>query len=1020
MLQPVEIDAYFENKRIYTYRAVANAAASCGSTLLFLSMVMTEGRADGFLRGFARNSFIVSLNRSNVSFDAHNIIIDSQKGRNGYVHILLRQKLDGKDRSPMPVAFFRKSQKSIHDTVMPEDIVEKTADTIMEYTSIPFLREWAPYVCEELRKQRNFSYADMQGLETGSYGFRNIVVFDMHRTEIENIISRGLREHKISIDGCNASSTEFTSVRGVDSYQEKFGAALAEQTKRVFKPAFDPKKEKVSRRVTDFFDICTYYNPRFRAYEVQKHVMEAGRRCLERLNNFILAGETGSGKTMMSIGTVFSSAKRGNYSVLCMVPSKLVSRWQEGIRSTIQMADVRVVTDFRSFLSAVQALKNPLRVRSLWIIMSENTAKANYAIRPGVVWSATQKCFICPHCGRPIAIRHLVQGRYDDGPRQPVWVKATTEDFLAEPKQSNQENPNAYCTKVFDAKGGVTDGCGAKLWTAATRGNSLGGCRSELWHHPADTSKAWIKITKLGWVRRDLLPQFKEDVKFRLDNLSENATAYEKRQLQAQQKAIATYESRGASPSYPHACSIAHYMRKHLNKQIDFGIFDEVHNLIGDSAQGRAFGNVTNSVKKSIFLTGTLSNGYAAGMFHLLFRTQTRKMIEDGFDYNSVSDFENKYGVSERTQREEGRMVRRSNGERVFRVIHRRRLSAPKQKPGISPTLVADYLMDNMISVSKKDIKKNLCPYKEVPVGIPMDDELREAYDTMVHTVVQIAGEGRGRFYNAKLIRNALSTADMFLDQPFGLDTTRRDNDELIELSPSTVRNKEEKLIEICREKKENGEKVLVYVQWTGKLDLLNRLPELLEKNGIKAAAMDSRVKANERQDWLAEKAKDVDAVILNPALVDVGMNLLDYTTIVFYEVGQELKTVRQASQRSNRINQTRPVSVYFLYYQGTIQEDSLALISQKLKAAKAVEGNFSESALQDMTEDNDILTKLVNSIVKNEHIRVDEDNFEGESGEADGEAVEEEAVKAPLAHFTPTHFSFDEPKKVRYFSMVA
>ena len=170
---------------------------------------------------------------------------------------------------------------------------------------------------------------------------------------------------------------------------------------------------------------------------------------------------------------------------------------------------------------------------------------------------------------------------------------------------------------------------------------------------------------------------------------------------------------------------------------------------------------------------------------------------------------------------------------------------------------------------------------------------------------------------------------------------------------------------------------MLIYVEYTNKLEIANRLQRLLEENGINAACMDAKIKQNDRQKWLTDISNDVDAVILNPSLVEVGLNLLEYTTIIFYEIGTKIMTIRQASQRSNRINQTKPVTVYFLYYKNTIQEDTLGAISQKLTASKAVEGDFSESALQKMSDDTDILTKLVNSLVKNEHIEVDTKNFE-------------------------------------------
>jgi hypothetical protein len=53
--------------------------------------------------------------------------------------------------------------------------------------------------------------------------------------------------------------------------------------------------------------------------------------------------------------------------------------------------------------------------------------------------------------------------------------------------------------------------------------------------------------------------------------------------------------------------------------------------------------------------------------------------------------------------------------------------------------------------------------------------------------------------------------------------------------------------------------------------------------------------------------------VICHPKLVETGLDLLDFPTIIFYESGYSLHTLRQAGRRSWRIGQRRPVRVKFL-----------------------------------------------------------------------------------------------------------
>lgn len=1028
MLHSAIIETYKNSKDInghYSVNYDVFATDRYSDRILFMSFIDEAIHMQNLVSSYKHGDrVIVRINGTRYEVNTKNSTIESQR-IGDYTHVILRYKQEDEERpTDQTFLLFEDFASDSFDVVadaseVPASVVEQVRECIMEHTAVPFIEEWAPYVAKELQRRHAFEYAYVEddSCRREQYGFKSILVFHLRNEDVENIMSFGLNHGRISIDGCNQVSERFkNAAKNIAEYQREFGQVLAEHTTQEFHPAFNPKKEEVSQRVNDFFDICTYYVPDVQKYKVQKNIIEAGVRCLKKGRNFMLAGQTGVGKTLMGIGTVYAAAKHDNFSCIVMAPSHLVYQWGDEIREKVPMSSVMVVESLAEFMKAEQELKNPLRMRSLWVLMSYNTVKATYGEHPGVVWSESAKGYVCPHCGRPLAFRHLSM---DDGVNQEyAMMNATAEDFLKEPSETEDKN-SRYCKKVFGADGNVVDGCGAKLWTASTRENSNGACNSELWNRPETTEDAWVKISGLGWVQKGRIQELKESIDFRIEHYNatrRNSMRY--KELKRWQKSLLNYEARGAVMQYPHRYSIAKYMRKHLNKAFDFAIFDEVHKLSGDSRQGNAFGQVTNAVKKSIFLSGTLSNGYADGLFWILFRTQTAKMIADGFHYDSDKDFQDKYGVSETKQKMNGRYDR----DRRRLVDVRRGKPITRKKPGISPTIVSDFLMNNMVSVTKRDISDKLCQYAEIPVGIDMDKELKEAYHRILRNVTtHIAVRGRG---STRFIKSVLGTADMFLDQPFGLDTGDADGNNVIELDPDTIRPKEQKLIDLALEKQEAGEKMLVYLSWTQKTDIANRLAHILEDNGVTAEVMDAKVKPRDRADWLVRQADEgVDVVIMNPRLVAEGMNLLQYTNIVFYEVGNELTTVRQASQRSNRINQDNPVTVYFFYYKGTVQEDSLALISQKLKAAKSVESDYTSSALQEMTEDTDILTKLVNSIVKDEHISVDTDNFENsndEEEEADATATDVFVEEASDLHFEPLQFSFTEPENPKYLSFCA
>jgi hypothetical protein len=92
---------------------------------------------------------------------------------------------------------------------------------------------------------------------------------------------------------------------------------------------------------------------------------------------------------------------------------------------------------------------------------------------------------------------------------------------------------------------------------------------------------------------------------------------------------------------------------------------------------------------------------------------------------------------------------------------------------------------------------------------------------------------------------------------------------------------------------------------------------------------------------------------------VETGLDLLDFPTIIFYESGYSLHTLRQASRRSWRIGQRRAVRVKFLCSEGTMQTSCLRLMGKKLLVALTMEGKFAGEGLQSIDEDDDMLSAM-------------------------------------------------------------
>jgi len=131
------------------------------------------------------------------------------------------------------------------------------------------------------------------------------------------------------------------------------------------------------------------------------------------------------------------------------------------------------------------------------------------------------------------------------------------------------------------------------------------------------------------------------------------------------------------------------------------------------------------------------------------------------------------------------------------------------------------------------------------------------------------------------------------------------------------------------------------------------------------------------------------------------NIDLLDFPTIIFYESGYSLHTLRQASRRSWRIGQRRPVRVKFLCSEGTMQTSCLRLMGKKLLVALTMEGKFAGEGLQSIDEDDDMLSAMARELVERNGI--------GETADAVWRALNTEHQKlfpTTSAHNGGTPFS--------------
>ncbi len=611
-----------------------------------------------------------------------------------------------------------------------------------------------------------------------------------------------------------------------------------------------------------------------------------------------------------------------------------------------------IVDNFEHFKSIEPQMNNRKRRKHLFLIISKETAKFGYEERPSVIWSRSKMCYTCPECGESL-YKMESEGSGKNRVKTKVYL---TEKSFTHKLANNSICPNSKLVWDTETKTFTEQLCESRLWAPLIK----------------EDDSNWIKLgNKQGWVEiRHLASLFEElTSKAKLDRK-------ESQFVVALSDAIeASRDGENRITRAPRKYPIAKYIKKYYKGKIDYLIADEMHQYkSGDSYQGQAFGDLIGASKKTIGLTGTLLNGYANGLFYILYRTFSHTMIKEGFEYLDENEFARQFGVVRKTSRfnvENGREGNRLNtNEKIL--------------PGISPLVFTKFLLENASFISLSDISDGLPNYREIPVPIEMDTELRIAYNNLeeqLRRCASIGGTGGSKVMGA-LLQTLSVYPDMPYDQP---PVVNPENGEVLLTLTSLnkePREKEARFIELVKSKVAAGEKVLVYYHWTNRTNLGERLPKLLKEEGLEVAVLNSNTTTSKnRENWINNKVSDgIDVLICNPSLVETGLDLLDFTTIIFYQVGYNLFTLRQASRRSWRLSQTKDIEVYFMYYTGTIQEQALSLMATKLQASQAIEGKFSEEGLHAMSNNEDLLTQIASSVVEGIRHTVDIQVFEKNS----------------------------------------
>lgn len=409
------------------------------------------------------------------------------------------------------------------------------------------------------------------------------------------------------------------------------------------------------------------------------------------------------------------------------------------------------------------------------------------------------------------------------------------------------------------------------------------------------------------------------------------------------------------------------YIKKYLKNYFDILIADEMHKLKGgDTIQGAMFGQLASSCRYTLPLTGTLSGGKASEIFYLIqralalnFSKEIRKKILPGF--NEKQDFIGQFGCLEEvyTHKPGDHLTGRASSD-TEKVV---------EKPGISPMILKQFFLASTVFLRISDIADQMPAYDEVLEFCDMPPVLHSEYKKFETELTDAAKQALAN-KDMTVLGKMLSTLLAWPDVPKEIAITNGLGYVVASAPEIDIETgKFERLVEILEENREAGRKVLIFCEYTGKWATDTILAEKLRGKGFNPLVMKANtVTTDKRLDWIESKMEKggYDCMICQPQLVEVGLNLLMFPEIVFYQTGYSTYVLRQAARRSWRPSQTEDVCVRFLINRDSLQEKAMTLIASKFEASLVLEGELSDKGLVALSDMGDgMATELARALVK-------------------------------------------------------
>mmetsp|Transcript_36972 Transcript_36972/g.75346 ORF Transcript_36972/g.75346 Transcript_36972/m.75346 type:complete len:934 (-) Transcript_36972:3950-6751(-) len=236
-----------------------------------------------------------------------------------------------------------------------------------------------------------------------------------------------------------------------------------------------------------------------------------------------------------------------------------------------------------------------------------------------------------------------------------------------------------------------------------------------------------------------------------------------------------------------------------------------------------------------------------------------------------------------------------------------------------------------MIRRVKKDVAKGLPPKTETLVMVGMSKLQKQLYKKLLLRDID-AITGKGTEKNRTAVLNIVMQLRKCTGHPYLFEGV--EDRSLDPLGEHLVENcgKLYMLDKLLKRLKERGSRVLIFTQMTRILDILE---DFMHMRSYEYCRIDGNTDYADREnaiDTFNEENSTKFCFILSTRAGGLGINLQTADTCILYDSDWNPQADLQAQDRCHRIGQKKPVSVFRLVTENTVEEKIVERAQQKLK----------------------------------------------------------------------------------------